>query len=157
MTPPIKIHRREILRFLGLCAMGIIAGAISLGSYVVAPALNKSKGRWLEMGSLDDLEQDQVQMLNYEFMVKDGWKSLAQRGFVWVHHQDEGKITVYSSTCTHLACNVVWSKEENSFLCPCHSGRYDINGQPIAGPPSRPLQVLEHKLDDGNLLVYMTA
>ncbi len=157
MTPPVELQRREILRFLGLCGMAAITGAATLGSYVLAPALNKTKGRWLEMGSLDDLELNQVQMLDYEFLVKDGWKSLAQRGFVWARNQGEGKITVYSSTCTHLACNVVWSQEENAFLCPCHSGRYDINGQPVAGPPSRPLNVLEHKVEEGNLLVYMTA
>jgi Rieske Fe-S protein len=158
MTPPkINIERREVLRVFGLCGLGVLAGGVTLGSYVIAPALEQGKGRWLEIANMDDLEPDQMQMLGFEFMVKDGWKSLPQRGFVWARKETGDKVTIFSSTCTHLACNVVWNQDENAFLCPCHSGRFDRNGQPVAGPPSRPLTVLEHKVEDGSLLVYMTA
>jgi len=95
-------------------------------------------------------------MLSYEFMIKDGWLVLPQRGFVWADTGSTGKTRVFSSTCTHLACNVIWRKETRTFECPCHSGRFDAEGKPISGPPTKPLSVLEHKLEDGNLLVYLS-
>ena len=55
-------------------------------------------------------------MLSYEFMVKDGWLVLPQRGFVWAKTEDGGKLRVFSSTCTHLACNVIWREEEEVFV-----------------------------------------
>jgi Rieske Fe-S protein len=96
-------------------------------------------------------------MLSYEFMVKDGWLVLPQRGFVWAKNEADGKIKVFSSTCTHLACNVIWQEGAKIFECPCHSGRFDADGQPIAGPPTKPLIVLEHKIEDDNLMVYLTV
>jgi len=74
---------------------------------------------------------------------------------VWAKTETGGKIKVFSSTCTHLACNVIWQEEEKIFLCPCHSGRFDADGRPIAGPPTKPLSVLEHKIEDDKLMVYL--
>jgi Rieske Fe-S protein len=90
-------------------------------------------------------------------MVKDGWLVLPQRGFVWAKTDSNGKMTVFSSTCTHLACNVIWREENQVFECPCHTGHYNSDGQPIAGPPTRPLAVLEHKVEEGNLMVFLTV
>jgi Rieske Fe-S protein len=51
---------------------------------------------------------------------------------------------------------VIWQEDAKIFECPCHSGRFDSNGQPIAGPPTKPLIVLENKIEDNNLMVYLT-
>jgi Rieske Fe-S protein len=90
-------------------------------------------------------------------MFKDGWLILPQRGLVWAKTVGNDRIKVFSSTCTHLACNVIWREEAGVFECPCHSGRFNAEGQPIAGPPVRPLSVLDHKVEDGNLMVYLTV
>jgi len=129
---------------------------VPLVSYVIAPAMKKGTGKWVEFGTVEDLESDNFNMLSYEFMVKDGWLVLPQRGFVWARADSREKVKVYSSTCTHLACNVIWREDTQVFECPCHSGRFDSDGRPIAGPPSKPLSVLKHKIEDENLLVYLT-
>ena len=51
----------------------------------------------------------------------------------------EGKLVAYSQVCTHLSCAVVYDKAENALFCPCHHGFFNIEGQPVAGPPTRPL------------------
>ena len=51
----------------------------------------------------------------------------------------EGKLVAYSQVCTHLSCAVVYDKAENGLFCPCHHGLFNLEGQPIAGPPTRPL------------------
>jgi menaquinol-cytochrome c reductase iron-sulfur subunit len=50
---------------------------------------------------------------------------------------------------------VIWRKEKQMFECPCHSGYFNSNGQPVSGPPSKPLVALDHKIEEGSLKVFM--
>ena len=64
-----------------------------------------------------------------------------------------GEITAYSLTCTHLGCTI----EENgeTFVCPCHGSRYNLDGQVLKGPAQKPLRRLEvEMLDDQTLRLY---
>jgi Rieske Fe-S protein len=152
----VNSERRAFIKTAGLCGGAAILTGMPLATYFIAPALKKGTGKWLDFGAAEDLKPGSFEMLSYEFMVKDGWLVLPQRGFVWAKNEADGKIKVFSSTCTHLACNVIWQEDAKIFECPCHSGRFDSNGQPIAGPPTKPLIVLEHKIEDNNLMVYLT-
>ena len=147
--------RRAFLKTSFLAGTAVVLTGVPLLSYVIAPALKKGTGKWIDFGPADRLKPGEIEMLSYEFMVKDGWLVLPQRGFVWAKMSGPEKITVFSSTCTHLACNVIWRKEKERFECPCHSGYFDINGQPVSGPPSKPLVVLDHKTEEGILKVFM--
>lgn len=51
----------------------------------------------------------------------------------------KGDLRAFSAVCTHLGCIVQWKKETGTFLCPCHAGRFDANGNVISGPPPKPL------------------
>jgi Rieske Fe-S protein len=52
----------------------------------------------------------------------------------------DGKLVAYSQVCTHLSCAVVYSKEKNRLLCPCHNGSFNVTeGAPLGGPPTRRL------------------
>jgi Rieske Fe-S protein len=152
----ISTGRRAFIKAAALCGGTATLTGIPLVSYFIAPALKKGTGKWVNFGAVQDLNPGHIEMLSYEFMVKDGWQVLPQRGFVWAMTEAADKIRVFSSTCTHLACNVIWREEKKIFECPCHSGRFDATGKPIAGPPTKPLSVLEHKIEDENLLVYLT-
>ena len=38
------------------------------------------------------------------------------------------------------SCSVYYQKEQNRLFCPCHEGVFDTRtGEPVAGPPVRPL------------------
>jgi len=148
--------RRAFIKTTVLCSGAAILTGFPLVSYFVAPALKKATGKWVDFGAVEDLMPGSTEMLTFEFMVKDGWQVLPQRGFVWAKTNKDHNITVFSSTCTHLACNVIWQEETSEFVCPCHSGRFDSNGKPLAGPPTKPLSMLEHKIEEDNLLVYLS-
>lgn len=62
-------------------------------------------------------------------------------------------IIALSPVCTHLGCFVNFDKNSNEFVCPCHGGRYDIEGKVIAGPPKEPLHSLPVKLEDKKVYV----
>jgi cytochrome b6-f complex iron-sulfur subunit len=51
----------------------------------------------------------------------------------------KGQLRAFSAVCTHLGCLVQWKKDERIFLCPCHAGKFDANGNVISGPPPKPL------------------
>jgi Rieske Fe-S protein len=40
-----------------------------------------------------------------------------------------------SLRCTHWGCVVRWREAERVYACPCHDGRFDADGNVIAGPP----------------------
>jgi Rieske Fe-S protein len=149
------MSRRKFLKTAVLTGCAAMVTGVPLATYAIFPALKDNPGKWIDFGSVENLEPDNFNMLSYEFMVKDGWIILPQSGFVWARADAGEQIKIFSSTCTHLACNVIWQAETQEFICPCHSGRFDAQGQPIAGPPSRPLSILEHKVADGNLQVFM--
>ncbi len=57
------------------------------------------------------------------------------------------ELLVFSSVCTHLGCLINWHRTENRFMCPCHGGQYDNQGNVVAGPPPAPLNRLPLKIE----------
>ncbi len=55
----------------------------------------------------------------------------------------------FSQKCTHLGCVVYWAQDDMRFECPCHEGVFDLGGEPVAGPPDRPLGRIELEVRDG--------
>jgi len=51
----------------------------------------------------------------------------------------------FSASCTHLGCLVKWNSSKREFLCPCHAGVFDENGQVVSGPPPQPLPAFKVK------------
>ncbi len=151
-----QISRRAFLTTSVLAGGAVVLAAIPMVSIVVLPSLKKGTGKWVDFGKADKLPPDDFSMLSYEFMTKDGWIDLPQRGFVWAKTDAKNGVKVFSSTCSHLACNVIWNRDTRMFECPCHTGRFDPDGLPVAGPPKKPLFLLPHKVEEGKILVHIT-
>jgi len=64
-----------------------------------------------------------------------------------------GEFVALSAVCTHLGCIVQWQEKETQFLCPCHGGRFSMDGSVISGPPPQPLETLPVTLDGDQILV----
>jgi cytochrome b6-f complex iron-sulfur subunit len=58
-----------------------------------------------------------------------------------------------SPVCTHLGCLVNWNRNKARFLCPCHGGQYDMEGNVVAGPPPAPLRRLPMKTEKESVFV----
>jgi Rieske Fe-S protein len=68
----------------------------------------------------------------------------------------ENTFTAFSQKCTHLSCAVVPQPDKGLFHCPCHEGSFDLaTGEPIAGPPRRPLPKISVAVRSG--AVYATG
>lgn len=67
--------------------------------------------------------------------------------------RSEGGITARSLLCTHFGCEVHWVEEKGQYHCPCHEGRFDEAGRPVAGPPPRPLRLLPARVEGDRVIV----
>ena len=90
--------------------------------------------------------------MTYEERIRDGWYISTLSKGAWVVTKDGKEFVAFDPHCTHLNCPYYWDKEKKRFQCPCHDGRFDIDGKVIGGPPPRPLDRLEIIIQDGNIL-----
>ena len=60
-------------------------------------------------------------------------------------NEAEGELTFrgYSDRCPHLGCRVHYAARENQYICPCHAGIFDADGEGISGPPAQAGQRLQ--------------
>ncbi|WP_129715837.1 FAD-dependent oxidoreductase [Pedobacter sp. SYP-B3415] len=81
-----------------------------------------------KLPDLSDLAPNDGRVVDYE------GKKLA------IYKDDQGNVTALSPTCTHAGCIVSFNKFEQTWDCPCHGGRFDIDGRVITGPPQKALK-----------------
>lgn len=58
---------------------------------------------------------------------------------VFLRRTDDGVLAL-GAECTHAGCNVSFDADKKEFVCPCHDGGFDLDGQPAYGPPKSPLR-----------------
>ena len=52
---------------------------------------------------------------------------------------DKAMLTPTAPRCRHLGCALKWNEEEQSWDCPCHGSRYDIDGKILNNPTQNEL------------------
>lgn len=55
------------------------------------------------------------------------------------YKDEEGKLYIVNTTCTHMGCELNWNSAERSWDCPCHGSRFTYKGDIIEGPATKPL------------------
>ena len=68
----------------------------------------------------------------------DGHKAAAFR-------DENGSVHAVSPICTHRGCQVQFNNAEQTWDCPCHGSRFDVEGKVIHGPAVRDLAPLDEK------------
>jgi cytochrome b6-f complex iron-sulfur subunit len=59
------------------------------------------------------------------------------------------------SARAHLGCLVQWHKDTEKFVCPCHAGTYDSEGEVISGPPPAALKECCVEENGETLRIYL--
>ncbi|HZK01427.1 MAG TPA: FAD-dependent oxidoreductase [Anaerovoracaceae bacterium] len=57
---------------------------------------------------------------------------------VGVFRDENNKLHIVPTKCSHMGCQLSWNPEEKSWDCPCHGSRFDIDGNVISGPAIKP-------------------
>jgi menaquinol-cytochrome c reductase iron-sulfur subunit len=156
MAGPESLSRRK---FLGIATVSI-GGLISLGyiipgiKYIVAPAARKKEVQdWIRLGSTDKVEIGTPTLFKVVRKSQVGWIVNEEEITVYVITNNGRDYSSLSNICTHLGCRVRWISDKKEFFCPCHNGVFDANGNVISGPPPKPLEQYETKVENGQLFI----
>ncbi|MCF8381913.1 MAG: ubiquinol-cytochrome c reductase iron-sulfur subunit [Bacteroidales bacterium] len=69
---------------------------------------------------------------------------------------EDGGFLALSIICSHLGCSVLWNKEKEQFLCPCHSSAFDKFGDVMNSPAPRALDYFPVIIESGKVLVDLS-
>ncbi|MDH3464083.1 MAG: ubiquinol-cytochrome c reductase iron-sulfur subunit [Acidimicrobiia bacterium] len=147
--------RRKFLT-RGIAAIG---GGIAAGIGVPAVVFVTGSARtataddaWIRLGSASSVEAGAPPtLMKAKIERRSGYLIEEQEVSVFVTTENGADFTVLSNVCTHLGCRVRWVEDQNGFFCPCHNAIFDQNGAVTQGPPPRPLDRFEAKVEDGQI------
>ena len=177
--PAERFPRNKFLEGATL-GLGAIIGAIvtlpALG-FALVPGFVKQKAHKVDLGPLTDFEENKWKVVTF---IRDPRQGEVSRRTAFVRNNglldDVPSFTIISNRCAHVGCPVqpggpVFDKQGKTikttngnvditpvlpaagFICPCHGGSYDQEGNRIAGPPVRGLDRYEFDIVDGRLVL----
>lgn len=121
-------RRNFIKNSCSLCAAGMVSAAVLLESC--------DKNSRTPEGPTVNFTLDLSSSANSALNSAGG--SLASNGVVIINTGSD--FAAIAQRCTHEGCSVAYSASGNELRCPCHSGKFDLNGNVKAGPPPAPLK-----------------
>jgi len=129
-------QRRNILQFLmGVSLAGVWMSLVyPLVRYLIPPAEANVATNEALAGAVGELKPNSAKTFRF-----GSHPALLVR-------LPNGEYQSMSAVCTHLGCTVQYQPDTQQIWCPCHNGRYDLNGRNIQGPPPRPLVTFDVKL-----------
>ena len=149
--PRAVISRSKFLTGATAALGGLIGVAIAVPSigFVLGPSFKEEAWYWSSFGPVDNPEYQEGSYVPVIF--ERGANGDLDRRVAFVRRDGAEEFTIMSNICMHLGCPVQF--KTTNFACPCHGGQFDTEGIRTAGPPVRPLNRFEYKVENGNLLV----
>lgn len=133
------VTRREFTRYL-VAASVAVAGSGGLVS-LWASLRSVNTGTPTPIVALDELAVGSSFLFSYP----------TQADPAILLRLDAETVVGFSQKCTHLGCVVYWVSDERQLECPCHEGVFDVTGEPVSGPPERPLGRIEVEVREGTI------
>ena len=135
------VTRRDFVKFLVLISGGFVTGQLCIG---IDQALKPNTERLPRKRLCSQNELAVGDSLTFTY--PDAHEPCL------LTRVDEQRWVAYFQRCTHLACAVVPQPEKKRLFCPCHQGAFSLEtGQPIQGPPRRPLPKVLLDIEDSEI------
>jgi menaquinol-cytochrome c reductase iron-sulfur subunit len=157
------VTRRMLFTGGVLAAGGIATAAFTLPAlgFALGPIFERTEApNWQDVGSEKDFNP-----LTYSSAVTtiDPYTGETGKTTVYIRKRDPSRDTArellkypyvaISTRCMHLGCPVRYVQASQRFICPCHGGVYSFDGKVTGGPPVRPLDRFETKVENGRVFV----
>jgi len=154
-----NLSRNEFVKVtVGLLGtvMGVVVGIPAI-AYLLSPALKtRAADAWVALGPLENYPVGEPTLFTFTPTKVNGWEKTVNSYGVYVYRPSESEVTAFSNVCTHLSCRVNWKGDVQEYVCPCHDAHFDINGGVVSGPPPRPMDQFETKVEEGILSILFT-
>jgi quinol---cytochrome c reductase iron-sulfur subunit, bacillus type len=181
-APGERFPRNKFLEGATLGLGAVIGGIVTLPAvgFALLPAFVKQGAHEVDLGPLDDFPENKFVVATFMRNPAQG-EITRQTAFIRNNGLLAGKpsFTCISNRCAHLGCPVQaggplfenQKKTEKTangevtlipalpaagFICPCHGGAYDQEGNRTAGPPVRGLDRYEFLIRNGRLILGNT-
>ncbi|HUK94306.1 MAG TPA: Rieske 2Fe-2S domain-containing protein [Gaiellaceae bacterium] len=177
---PAERFPRNVFLETATIAIGALIGLIVTAPVLAASVLNaflKQHGHDVDLGPIENFPEGQYMIATFQSDPHTG--TIGHRSaFIRYNGPKDGEpsFTCISNRCVHLGCPVqpggpTFDKEQKKvptkhgpvtlvpslpaagFICPCHGGAYDQEGNRIAGPPTHALNRFEFSIVDGRLVL----
>ena len=149
-SPDRRTFFKRLVNTLGAAIAAILA--VPLAGLYALPAFSRPKVLWKEVGRVNDFAVGEITLMPLKPLERREWPESWGAEAAWVYRKSEQDFVIYSTHCTHVGCPITWSPQARRFFSPCHGGVFDPDGRVLAGPPPRPLDRYETRIENGVLL-----
>lgn len=156
MSEEKQVSRRNFMAIATWAIGGIIGIALAIPgvAYIIGPALKRQEeGNWIRLGSTSKVELGTPTLFKVNVQRQTGWILNEEEISVYVLTDNGRDFVAMSNICTHLGCRVRWISDQGQFFCPCHNAIFNKDGSVNSGPPPRPLDRYQVKVEDDQLYV----
>jgi menaquinol-cytochrome c reductase iron-sulfur subunit len=151
--------RRALFSGGAMAAGGIAGAAIGLPAigFALGPVFKEQDFPWQDVGQPTDFNEDSYRPVTFTLIgnVGEAGKTLAyvRKRNAKIDKGPTDPFVAISTRCAHLGCPVRWVSAADRFVCPCHGGVYNALGQVEGGPPVRPLDRFQTRVQNGQVQV----
>jgi menaquinol-cytochrome c reductase iron-sulfur subunit len=133
--------------------MGLIGLALAAPAaiYLLFPPKVRKEAEWVKTSDLSTIPDKAPTEVSFERKRVDGWKVTTEKATAWVVKGPYNEVVAFTPQCTHLGCAYHWDDPSHTFICPCHTSVFSIDGKVISGPAPRPLDRYQTKIEAGRL------
>jgi menaquinol-cytochrome c reductase iron-sulfur subunit len=152
------LSRRKFFKVATWAIGALISVGLGLPgiAYMVGSALRRERVEdWTPLGATSKVEIDTPTLFKAKVQRKTGWVVDEREVAAYALTEDGRDYVAMSNICTHLGCRVRWVTDQEMFFCPCHNGVFAKDGSVISGPPPRPLDRYDTRVDNGELLILV--
>jgi menaquinol-cytochrome c reductase iron-sulfur subunit len=154
--PDGEVNRRAFLSSVTVAIGAIISAGLGIPAvaYIVGPALQRTQEEeWIPIGSTSKVELGTPTLFKAKVERQTGWIIDEDEITVYLLTDDGRDYVAMSNICTHLGCRVRWIDDQGQFFCPCHNAIFDKDGSVVEGPPPRPLDQFEVKVENNTIYI----
>jgi Rieske Fe-S protein len=156
------LSRRRFVAGTANVAGIVTVAAIALPAlgFAIGPVFDETKADWQNVGPISQFTDSDYRsvVITIEQGIGEAGRSLA-----YVRKHNAGidgpvkdrydHVVAISSRCVHVGCPVRYVAPARSFVCPCHGGVYNFQGERTGGPPPRPLDRFYTLIRGGDVLI----
>jgi menaquinol-cytochrome c reductase iron-sulfur subunit len=150
------VSRRNFMSIATWAIGGLIGAGLGIPAvtFILGPAKKRDVNQdWIRLGPISKIETNTPTLFKTTIKKQVGWIVNEEEISIYLLTDNGRDFVAMTNVCTHLGCRVRWISAEEQFFCPCHNAVFDKNGEVVTGPPPRPLDRYEVKVEEDQIYI----